>query len=92
MYWIYLLLSVLCLGVAMSRGISAALSLLFLLGAFGFLLAWVVGWLQARIASRSGDVTSLLSPDELRRIREQAQARKSAGSDGNPSPPTDPAA
>ncbi|KAA2284049.1 hypothetical protein [Arenimonas fontis] len=84
MYWIYLLLSVLCLALAMSRGISTALSFLFLLGAFGFMLAWVVGWLQARIASRSRDVSHILSPDELRRIRERAEARKSPGDGGTP--------
>lgn len=91
MYWIYLLLSVLCLGLAMSRGISPALSFLFLLGAFGFMLAWVVGWLQARIARNSRDVTHLLSPEELRRIRELAQTRKSTDG-GKAPPPGDPAA
>ena len=42
------------------------------------LLAWVLGLMAQRVGSRSRDDSALLDPAELRRLREQAEARRVA--------------
>ena len=59
---------------------SIALAALCLLAALGLLLAWVLGLLAQRVGSRSRDDSALLDPAELRRLREQAEARRAAAS------------
>ena len=62
-----------------------SIAALCLLVALGFLLAWVFGLLSARIASRARDESLILDADDLRRLREQAQVRRTAGSaEGTP--------
>ncbi len=79
MHWLYLLAGLACFGLALMRNISTPLVLVFLAGAFGFLLAWIVGMLKARISSQSRDILHIMGPDELRKLREQAEARRQAG-------------
>ena len=76
MHWLYLIASVACLGLAMIRTLPTFAVVLFLAGALGFMVAWILGWLSTRIASQSRDVANILGPDELRRLREQAEARR----------------
>jgi hypothetical protein len=71
MSWVFLLL---------------ALAALCLLAALGLLLAWVLGLMAQRVGSRSRDDSALLDPAELRRLREQAQARR-AGTAADVAPP-----
>ncbi len=84
MHWLYLTASIACFLLALMRNISTPLVLLFLAAAAGFLLAGVVGLLQSRISSQSRDIRHVLGPDELRRMREQAEARRKTPS---PTPP-----
>ena len=76
MHWIYLLASLACLGLAMVRTMPTFGVLVFLAGAVGFMLAWILGWVSSRISSQSRDVSYIMSADELKRLREQAEARK----------------
>lgn len=76
MHWLYLLASLACLGLAMVRTMPTLGVLVLLAGSVGFMLAWILGWVSSRISSRSRDVSYIMSPDELRRLREQAEARK----------------
>lgn len=76
MHWLYLIASIVCLGLAMIRTMPTLAVLVFLAGALGFMIAWILGWLSSRISSHSRDVSNILGPDELRRLREQAEARK----------------
>lgn len=78
MHWLYLLAAVTCLMLAMVRTMPTPGVLVFLAGALGFGVAWLLGWMSSRIASRTRDVSYILNPDELRRLREQAEARKAA--------------
>ena len=78
MHWLYLLAAIICFGLAMIRTLPTFAVLIFLAGALGFMVAWILGWLSTRIASQSRDVAHILGPDELRRLREQAEARKNA--------------
>ena len=76
MHWLYLLASLACLGLAMVRTMPTLGVLVLLAGSVGFMLAWILGWVSSRISSRSRDVSYIMSPDELRRLCEQAEARK----------------
>ncbi|WP_027079452.1 hypothetical protein [Luteimonas mephitis] len=84
MVWLYLLLALAAFAVAL-KSTSIALSVLCLLAALGFLLATVLGVLARRIGSQSRDESLILDPAELRRLREQAQARRAAA--GSEPPP-----
>lgn len=79
MHWMYLLASLACLGLAMIRTMPTFGVLVLLAGSVGFMLAWILGWVSSRISSQSRDVSYIMSADELRRLREQAEARKNPG-------------
>ena len=81
MHWIYLLASLACLGLAMVRTMPTFAVLVFLVGSVGFMLAWILGWVSSRISSQSRDISYIMSPEELRKMREQARARKPPQSD-----------
>ena len=87
MHWLYLIASVACLGLAMIRTMPTLGVLVFLAAALGFMVAWILGWLSTRIASQSRDIGHILGPDELRRLREQAAARREGTPPGPDSPP-----
>ncbi len=79
MPWLLFLLAVAALMVAF-RTASVALLLVCLLAAFVLALAGVMQLLGRRVDSLSRDEGLMLDPDELRRLREQADARKLATS------------
>ncbi|HZH42992.1 MAG TPA: hypothetical protein VEY50_02755, partial [Lysobacter sp.] len=63
---------------------STALMVFALLAGLALLVAWMFGLLAARVGSRTRDDVLLLDPDELRRLRERAEARRLAGSAAEP--------
>lgn len=65
------------------------LAVLALLGTLGFLLAGVVAVVSGRIEGRSRDVSTLLGPDELRRMREAEQRKREAAAGGTAAPTDD---
>lgn len=79
--WVYLLLAIGALAVAFKTS-SVGVMAVSLLVALGLLLAWVMGLLAQRIDSRSRSDHAMIDPEELRRLREQAEARKAAASAG----------
>lgn len=83
MSWVFLLLAIAALVVAF-KTTSIALAALCLLAALGLLLAWVLGLMAQRVGSRSRDDSALLDPAELRRLREQAEARRAAAAEAAP--------
>ena len=85
MHWLYLLLALVALAVAF-KTTSVAVLMVSLLMALGFLLAWVLKLLAARVDRQTRDSSMILDPVELRRLREQADARRAAAG----SPPTSP--
>ncbi|HTL14378.1 MAG TPA: hypothetical protein VL251_04715 [Thermomonas sp.] len=86
MHWLFLLLGLAAMAVALKTA-SSGLMLLCLLAALVLFVLWMAGLYSARVAGRSRDVSSMIDPAELRRLREQAEARKAAASNGNPPPP-----
>ncbi|MEO6264849.1 MAG: hypothetical protein ABIO58_07825 [Luteimonas sp.] len=85
MPWVFLLLALTAFAVAF-KTTSMALGALCLLVALALLVAWVLGLLAQRVGSRSRDEATMLDPQELRRLREQAEARRAAGSSSEPPP------
>ncbi|RPE80130.1 hypothetical protein [Vulcaniibacterium tengchongense] len=83
MHWLYLLLALVALAIAFKTS-SVAILLVCLLAALALGLAWVMALLAQRVGSHSRDAALILDPAELRRLREQAEARR-AGQP--PSPP-----
>jgi len=77
MHWLYLLLALAALAVAF-KTTSMGVLVLCLLVSFVLLLVWVMAMLAQRVDSRSRGDMIQLDPDELRRLREQAEARKLA--------------
>jgi hypothetical protein len=81
MPWIYLLLSAGAMVLAF-RTSSFGLMAAALLAALGLLVAFALSFLAQRIGSRSRDESVMLDPVELRRLREQADARRAAAAAG----------
>lgn len=77
MVWLFLLLAIAAFAGALWSS-SVVLSVACLLAALGFIVAFVLGLLARRIGSQSRDEGSLIDPVELRRLREQAEARRAA--------------
>jgi hypothetical protein len=84
MHWLFLLLAVGALWLAFSSG-SAGVIAVALLVALGLFIAFVLKFAADRIGSRARDEQLMLDPEELRRLREQAEARKLAASQGEAS-------
>jgi hypothetical protein len=76
MHWLYLLLAIGSFGLTMMAGVPGFVVVLLLLLALGFLIAFVFSFMASRLDGRQRDETQIISPDELRRMREMAQARK----------------
>jgi hypothetical protein len=85
MHWLLLLLGIGALAVALKTS-SMALMAVCLVAALALFVLWALGLYSARVGSRSRDETLLLDPAELRRLREQAEARKVAASQSEPPP------
>ncbi|MGN6512972.1 MAG: hypothetical protein ACTHKZ_05280 [Lysobacteraceae bacterium] len=83
MPWIYLLLSAVAFVIGF-RTSSTLLMVVMLLLALGLLCAFALGLLAQRIGSRSRDESAMLDPAELRRLREQAEARRAAAAGEGP--------
>lgn len=82
MPWLFLILAAVALAVAF-KTTSVALLMVCLLAAFALIVAWVLALLAQRVESRSRDEAMMLDPDELRRLREQAEARKLSANSQN---------
>lgn len=81
MHWLYLLGSLACLGLAMMRSMPTLGVLVLLAGSLALLVAFLLGWLNSRISSSSRDASHIMTGEELRLLREQAEARKAARND-----------
>lgn len=82
MAWLFLLLGFGALWVAFSASSPAVLALALLV-ALGLFIAFVLKLASDRIGNRSRDEQLMLDPEELRRLREQAEARKLAANAQN---------
>ena len=86
MHWLYLLASLVSLGLAMVRSMPTIGVLFFLACALGFMIAWILGWVSSRIASQTRDIGHIMGPDELRRMRDQAERNRAARAQNDSNP------
>lgn len=83
MHWLYLLLALASLFGAWKA--AGWLVVLLLLAALVLFVAWVLGWAASQAVRGGGSDARILGPEELRRLREQSDARRaSAQADGQP--------
>ena len=75
MHWLYLLLALGALALAITT-VHHWLLLLALLAAVGLFVAWLRGWYLDRVGDTARDATAMIDPVELRQLRELAAARK----------------
>ena len=87
MHGCYLLLAIAVL-LAASKA-AGWLVVLLLLASLVLFVAWMLGWVNSRISSGARNDTQIISPDELRRMREQAEARRNAAASTPPPPSSD---
>ena len=83
MHWLFLLLAL----AAMAFGfLTTSMPVLLgcLLAALVLFVLWVLGLYQARVAGSGRDTSMMIDPTEMRRLRDQVQARKV---DDNEMPP-----
>ncbi len=86
MHWLFLLLGLGAMALALKTTSSAVMGF-SLLAALVLFVLWLAGLYSARMAGRSRDVSAMIDPAELRRLREQAEARKAAARDAEPPAP-----
>ena len=77
MHWLFLLLGFAAMVVAFKTA-SSGLMAVCLVAALVLFILWLAGLYSARMAGRSRDASMIIDPAELRRLREQAEARKAA--------------
>lgn len=85
MHWLYLVIAVVLLAAAMKA--SGWLVIVLLLASVVGFIAWMLGWVSSRISSGARNDTQIISPEEMRRLREQAEARRASAQPGSPPPP-----
>ena len=77
MPWLFLLLAVAAFAVALNSS-SMVLAVTCLLVALAATVAWVLGLLAQRVGNQARDDSMMLDPVELKRLRDQADARRAA--------------
>ena len=77
MHWLFLLIgfAILVMSFLTTKTAVMVVCGLVALVLFGF---WLAAMYSARMAGRSRDPSTMIDPAELRRLREQAEARKAA--------------
>jgi hypothetical protein len=82
MSWLFLLLAALAFLVAFTTHSTVVLGLSILV-ALGFSAAWLMGLMAQRMGDTARSETMIIDPQELRRLREQAEARRNEASGAN---------
>ena len=75
MPWLFLLLAIAALAIAFMAS-SMVVVVICLLAALGLIGIWVLRMLAQRVGNQSRDDSMMLDPQELRRLREMAEARR----------------
>jgi Ca2+/Na+ antiporter len=85
MHWLFLFLAFAAMALAFLTT-SMAMLAVCLLAALALFVLWVLGLYQTRVAGSDRDATLMLDPAELRRLREQTQARRQENDDTGDAP------
>ena len=82
MSWLFLLLAALAFLIAFTTHSVAVLTISILV-ALGFSAAWLMGMMAQRMGDTARSETMIIDPQELRRLREQAEARRTQSNAAN---------
>lgn len=82
MHWLLLLFAIAAMAFAFLAS-SMKILLGCLLAALVLFVMWILAMYRYHVADSGRDVTAMLDPAELQRLREQAQARKDAQAERN---------
>lgn len=85
MPWLFLLLAIAAFAIAMTTA-SMALAVVCILAALALLVIWVMGLVAQRVGNQTRDDAMMIDPQELRRLREQAEARRAAAAADDATP------
>jgi hypothetical protein len=80
MHWLFLLLAALAFLIAFTTH-SAVVLAISILVALGLSAVWFMGLMAQRMGDTARNEAMIIDPQELRRLREQAQARKTQSDD-----------
>ena len=78
MAWLLLFGALVCFVLAISLNMGTGMVLFLLLAALVLLVAGTSALLQARLSASVRPETQMIDPAEMRRLREQAEARRQA--------------
>jgi hypothetical protein len=84
MHWLFLLLALACLFGAWA--LSGWVVPLLLVAALVLFIAWLLGWAASQASRGGANESRILGPEELRRLREQSEARKAAAGNDHGTP------
>jgi hypothetical protein len=84
MHWLFLLLALAALFGAWAW--SGWIVPVLLVAALVLFVAWLLGWAASQAARGGGNEARILGADELRRLREQSEARKAAAASEHGTP------
>jgi hypothetical protein len=85
MHWLYLVVAAVFIVIASLKATPGWLVVVLILGSLGLFIAWMLGLMASRLSGTARSEMQILSPEELRAMREQAEARKAAAA--APPPP-----
>jgi hypothetical protein len=92
MHWLYLVVAIVFIAIASRASTPGWLVVVLVLGSLGLFVGWMLGWMSQRVSGAARSDMQMLSPDELRLLREQAEARKAAAAAADaPRNPEEPA-
>lgn len=87
MPWLFLLLAIAAFAISMTTA-SMAFAVICILAALVLLAIWVMGLVAQRVGNQARDDTMMIDPQDLRRLREQAEARRAAATADDAPPGT----
>ena len=91
MHWLYLVVATVFIVIASRASTPGWLVVVLVLASLGLFVGWMLGWMSQRVSGASRDEVQMLSPEELRHLREQAEARKAAAAAAASREPEEPA-
>jgi hypothetical protein len=78
MYWLYLVVAAIFILLANMAVTPMWVAVLLVLGSLVLFVAFVLAWMGQRISGASRDEVQMITPEEMRLLREQAEARRAA--------------
>ena len=78
MHWLYLVVAMVFVVIASRANTPGWLVVLLVLGSLGLFIGWMLGWMSSRVSGAARNDVQMISPEEMRHLREQAEARRAA--------------